>query len=202
MPRQPSTGELAPVDRQAARRSLAAGSGESSFVRGSRARYIHSLGRWRSGSSPPPKRSAHSTSPPIEPTASPAPMPRLPHADPVLALRARSGDRQLRRARSLGLKEREPERAGRSGAGPLVDRVADPGAERLRRDGTASGRSSRSGPPFRAPRQSARRWGRPPSRTRHARTAPCPKTPFSSSLAPAPVSAPPPPGARSSSATG
>ena len=56
----------------------------------------------------------------------------LPHSQPVAApaLRARRGE--LRGARPARLEEREPERPLGRLAGPLVHRVANPGAERLR----------------------------------------------------------------------
>src|SRR4051812_22917383 len=59
----------------------------------------------------------------------------LADADPVVGAGDRTRERDLRSARSLGgaVEEREPQRAGGCRAGRLVDRVADPGPERLRR---------------------------------------------------------------------
>jgi hypothetical protein len=69
MPRHPSTGISRPsTDSDPSNR--APGSGLSSFVRGSRAPYIHSRGRWNRGTSAPSKRISHPT-PSNAPTASP-----------------------------------------------------------------------------------------------------------------------------------
>ena len=95
----------------------AAGTGLSSFVRGSRARYIQARGRWNSGGSELAKRRSHSA-PSIAPAAAPGAHRRLPHSDPVAAAGGRSGQRLLVRARALGgaVEERHPERAVRQRA--------------------------------------------------------------------------------------
>ena len=59
IPRQPCTGigSRSPIDTDPPK--VALGSGLSSLVRGSGARYIHARGRWRSGSASPRMASSH-----------------------------------------------------------------------------------------------------------------------------------------------
>ena len=114
MPRQPSTSICAVRRPSAARRSAPPGAGESSFVRGSGARYIQRRGqveerllgglearaptrrRHRSSREPRPRRCR--ASPTLSQSPPPAPGP---------------GTVELRRPRPLRREQREPQRAGR-----------------------------------------------------------------------------------------
>ena len=166
-PRQPCDLDVPAGGLDPAARTSRPGTGLSSFVRGSGARYIHSRGRWRSGASAPAiwsSQAARRSCPLACPCAAVSPSVASPIAIQPSSGARGSGRVSLTAAAGPGWltsnRVHQSEPTGCS-PGPLVDRVADPGAARASPGRRRAGRRTRSDRRRRGPRGSGPRSSAP-----------------------------------------